>query len=82
MSEERDWIDEPKKPLYKWERRFSILPRRCIYSGAFIRMFGYSYCKILNTPNFLGHSTNILSWMHPNEYTLRKLKGTLGESGG
>ena len=59
---------------YAWNRKWSLKPRVCNWSGEKIPMFTSAY-KGQRTIDGPGYSVIYVGWMSGNTYLLEKLKG-------
>jgi len=63
-------------PSYVWERRVSIWPRRCCFSGKKLSMFRYAYRGVRKT--MVPHlNQKFASWATSETYLFKKIKGEL-----
>jgi len=60
----------------EWQSYYSILPRVCHYSNRIIWPFSRAYVKI-STRRFLKNQPKEYTWVHHDEFVIRRLKGEI-----
>jgi len=64
-----------KRRCIGWQRKFSLLPRRCYYTDKSIWFKrGYKGTEMICGP---GEPVFQHRWVHPDEYLFLKIKGTI-----
>jgi hypothetical protein len=64
-----------KRRCIGWQRKLSIWPRRCFYTGKLIWIrYAYKGTAMITGP---GEPVFIDRWVHPREYLFLKIKGTI-----